>query len=151
MPRFSSAFAVIPIPYFPTIDAVLNASSAVLLVSGYICIRRKRISAHRAFMISAVCTSSLFLICYLWYHAHHGVTRYQESGWLRTVYLAVLGSHTVLAAAIVPLVVITLGRALRRNFTRHKRIARWTLPIWIYVSVTGVVVYWMLYHLASGS
>jgi uncharacterized membrane protein YozB (DUF420 family) len=139
---------LIPIAYFPAIDATLNAASAVLLVSGYLCIRRHRIQAHRACMLSAVATSTLFLVCYLWYHAHHGITRFPGSGLLREFYFALLGSHTVLAAAIVPLVLVTLTRALRRNFSRHKRIARWTLPLWVYVSVTGVAVYWMLYHAA---
>jgi putative membrane protein len=139
---------VIPISYFPSIDATLNAASALLLLAGYVSIRRRRIGVHRACMLSAVGTSTLFLICYLWYHAHHGITRFPQAGFLRTCYLALLGSHTVLAVAIVPLVLITLTRALRRNFRRHRQIARWTLPAWVYVSVTGVVVYWMLYHLA---
>jgi uncharacterized membrane protein YozB (DUF420 family) len=139
---------LIPIAYFPAIDATLNGASAILLVSGYICVRRRRIAAHRACMLSAVGTSTLFLVCYLWYHAHHGITRFPGSGPLRSFYLALLGTHTILAAAIVPLVLITLTRALRRNFSRHKRIARWTLPLWVYVSVTGVAVYWMLYHAA---
>jgi putative membrane protein len=98
-------------------------------------------------MLSAVVTSTLFLVCYLWYHAHHGVTRFPGHGAVRTFYFALLTSHTVLAAVIVPLVVVTLRRAWRELFDRHKRIARWTLPLWVYVSVTGVVVYWMLYHL----
>ena len=139
---------MIPISAFPAIDATLNAASAMLLVSGYICIRRRRIRAHRACMLSAVSTSTLFLVCYLWYHAHHGVTRFPEVGPLRTFYLILLGSHTVLAVVIVPLVLVTLNRALRRNFNRHRQIARWTFPVWVYVSVTGVLVYWMLYHLA---
>jgi uncharacterized membrane protein YozB (DUF420 family) len=138
---------MLPISYFPAIDASLNAASALLLVTGYTCIRRHRVGAHRACMLAAVGTSTLFLVCYLWYHAHHGITRFPQAGVLRTCYLALLGSHTVLAVAIVPLVLVTLARALRRNFRRHRQIARWTLPVWVYVSVTGVLVYWMLYHL----
>jgi len=139
----------IPLADFPAIDATLNASSAVLLVAGYVCIRRRRIAAHRALMLSAASTSTLFLCCYLWYHAHHGVTRFPGVGLIRMAYLLLLGSHTLLAAVIVPLALVTLARALQRNFARHRLIARWTLPLWIYVSVTGVLVYWMLYHLAK--
>jgi len=141
---------VIPLHYFPAIDATLNGVSAVLLLAGYLSIRRRRISAHRAFMLSAAGTSTLFLICYLWYHAHHGVTRFQGLGMIRNLYFALLGSHTVLAAVIVPMVLVTLARALRGNFIRHRQIARWTLPLWAYVSVTGVLVYWILYHLHPG-
>jgi len=137
---------VIPISYFPALDASLNATSAVLLTIGYVLIRRGNIRAHRACMLSAFVTSALFLVCYLWYHAHHGVTRFPAHGVVRTFYFTLLTSHTVLAVVIVPLVVVTLYRALREMFDRHKRIARWTLPLWIYVSVTGVVVYWMLYQ-----
>jgi putative membrane protein len=140
---------LIPLADFPAIDATLNAASAVLLVAGYVCIRWRKIAAHRAFMICAFGTSTLFLCCYLWYHAHHGVTRFPDLGLIRTFYLLLLGSHTLLAAVIVPLILITLSRALRRNFARHRLIARWTLPLWVYVSVTGVLVYWMLYHLAK--
>lgn len=132
---------------FPTIDAALNSLTAVLLVTGYIFIRRKNVVAHKSCMIAAFCSSCVFLTCYLWYHAHHGVTRFMGQGAARTLYFALLGTHTVLAAAIVPLVVITLYFALRRRFGRHKKIARWTLPIWLYVSVTGVMVYWILYHI----
>jgi uncharacterized membrane protein YozB (DUF420 family) len=127
--------------YFPTIDATLNAASAVLLVWGFYFIRRKNISAHRACMLSACATSVLFLICYLVYHYFHGVTRFPGHGFMRNFYLVLLGSHTILAVVIVPLVVVTLYRAWRQ-----RRIARWTLPLWLYVSVTGVAVYWMLYH-----
>ncbi len=132
---------------FPALDATLNAASAVLLTLGYFFIRRKNIPAHKACMLSAFTTSTVFLVCYLWYHAHHGVTRFAGRGTAREFYLALLGSHTVLAAVIVPMVLTTLYRAWRRRFELHKRIARWTLPLWLYVSVTGVVVYWMLYHL----
>ncbi len=137
---------MIPLSYFPAIDASLNAASALLLATGYVFIRRRNVAAHKACMLSAVVTSTLFLICYLWYHAHHGVTRFAGRGAVRAVYFGLLASHTVLAAVIVPLVLVTLYRAVRGMFDRHKRIARWTLPLWVYVSVTGVVVYWMLYH-----
>jgi uncharacterized membrane protein YozB (DUF420 family) len=96
-----------------------------------------------------VCNLLLFLGCYIWYHTHHGVTRFSTQGAVRDLYLALLGSHTILAVVIVPLILTTLYRAWRGQFERHKKIARWTLPLWFYVSVTGVVVYWMLYHLHS--
>jgi putative membrane protein len=140
---------LIPLAAFPVIDATLNGASAVLLVAGYVCIRQRKIAAHRAFMLSAFGASTLFLCCYLWYHAHHGVTRFPDLGLIRTFYLLLLGSHTLLAAVIVPLILITLSRALRRSFARHRQIARWALPLWVYVSVTGVLVYWMLYHVAK--
>jgi putative membrane protein len=132
---------------FPALDATLNATSAVLLALGYIFIRQKRILAHKICMISAFATSSLFLVCYLWYHAHHGVTHFQGEGAIRTVYFTLLGSHTILAVVIVPLVLTTLYRAWRKRFDLHVRVARWTLPLWLYVSVTGVIVYWILYRL----
>ena len=132
---------------FPTIDAILNATSAILLTLGFVFIRRKNVGAHRFCMISAVATSTLFLVFYLTYHYFHGTTRFAGQGVARPVYFAILGSHTVLAALIVPLVLTTLYRALRERFDLHRRIACWTLPLWLYVSVTGVVVYWMLYHL----
>lgn len=138
---------MIPLSYFPAIDATLNATSAVLLATGYVFIRNRKITAHKTCMLAAVASSSLFLVCYLWYHAHHGVTRFRGTGRIRDFYFTLLGSHTILAAAIVPLVIITLTRALRRNFAKHKKIARWTLPTWLYVSITGVLVYWILYHL----
>jgi uncharacterized membrane protein YozB (DUF420 family) len=131
----------------PAIDAILNATSAVLLTLGYVFIRRKNVGAHKVCMVSAVVTSTLFLACYLTYHYYHGTTHFTGQGAVRWIYFSVLGSHTVLAAAIVPLVLVTLYRALRERFDLHKRLARWTLPAWLYVSVTGVVVYWMLYHL----
>ena len=139
----------LPLSDFPTIDAVLNATSALLLTLGYLSIRRKNVRAHRAFMLSAVASSAVFLCCYLWYHAHYGVTRFKLYGPVRAFYFSLLGTHTVLAMAIVPLVIITLYRALRGRFARHRKIARWTLPIWMYVSITGVVVYWMIYHLTG--
>jgi putative membrane protein len=138
---------VIPISYFPAIDAALNATSALLLTIGYVFIRRGNVRSHKACMLSAFGTSTLFLVCYIWYHAHHGVTRFPGRGGVRALYFTLLTSHTLLAVVIVPLVVVTLYRAWREMFDRHKRIARWTLPLWVYVSVTGVVVYWMLYRL----
>ncbi len=133
--------------HLPAVEAVLNAASALLLALGFYFIRRKNIRAHKACMLTAVGTSVLFLACYLTYHYFHGVTRFSGQGAVRPFYFALLGSHTVLAAAIVPLVIGTLYRAFRQRFDQHKRLARWTLPIWLYVSVTGVAVYWMLYHL----
>jgi putative membrane protein len=133
--------------HLPTVDAALNATSAVLLTLGFYFIRRKNIPAHRACMLSAFATSLLFLICYLTYHYFHGVTHFPGHGAVRTFYLGLLGSHTLLAVVIVPLVLTTLYRAWRGRFDRHRRIAVWTLPLWIYVSVTGVLVYWMLYHI----
>jgi uncharacterized membrane protein YozB (DUF420 family) len=132
---------------FPVINATLNGSSAVLLFTGRALIKRGRMAAHRAVMIAAVATSSLFLTSYLYYHYHVGSVRFQGQGWSRPVYFTILISHTILAAAIVPLVIITLNRGLRSRFDKHRAIARWTYPLWMYVSVTGVVIYFMLYHL----
>lgn len=132
---------------FPIINATLNGTSAVLLLAGHSLIKRGRMAAHRAVMLTALVTSTLFLVSYLYYHWHVGSVRFQGQGWSRLVYFAVLISHTVLAAAIVPLVIITLSRALRGRFDRHRAIARWTYPLWLYVSVTGVVIYLMLYKL----
>jgi len=134
-------------PYLPALDATLNAASAAFLVCGYYFIRRKNIPAHKFCMLSALATSAVFLVCYLTYHYFHGVTRFPGRGAVRQFYFALLGSHTVLAAVIVPLVLVTLYRAWRQRFDQHKRLARWTLPLWLYVSITGVVVYWMLYRL----
>jgi uncharacterized membrane protein YozB (DUF420 family) len=132
---------------FPVINATLNGASAVLLVTAHGMIKQGRVAAHRALMLTAIATSSLFLISYLYYHAHVGSVRFQGQGWSRPVYFSILISHTILAAAIVPLVIITLVRALRERFDQHRAIARWTYPLWLYVSVTGVVIYFMLYHL----
>ena len=131
----------------PTVNAILNTTCAVLLVCGFLFIRRRRVKAHRACMVAAFLTSIAFLACYLYYHYEVGSVRFQGQGWIRPVYFAILISHTVLAVAIVPMVLVTLVRALRERFDAHKRIARWTLPLWLYVSVTGVVVYLLLYHL----
>jgi putative membrane protein len=132
---------------FPTINATLNGASAVLLVTAHRMIKRGRMATHRALMLAAVGTSTLFLISYLYYHAHVGSVRFQGHGWSRPVYFTILISHTILAATIVPLVIITLTWAVRGRFNRHRAIARWTYPIWLYVSVTGVVIYAMLYHI----
>ncbi len=136
-----------PVSSLPHLNALLNAVSAVLLLTGYGFIRRGNVAAHRRCMVAALGSSGLFLISYLVYHFSVGSVRFQGQGWIRTVYFAVLVSHTVLATAIVPLVVITVVRALRERFDKHRAIARWTLPLWIYVSATGVVVYWMLYQM----
>jgi len=132
---------------FPTINATLNGTSAVLLVTAHKMIHRGRMAAHRALMLTAVVTSSLFLASYLYYHWHVGSVRFPGHGWSRRVYFSILISHTILAIAIVPLVIITLTRALRERYDRHRAIARWTYPLCLYVSVTGVVIYFMLYHL----
>jgi uncharacterized membrane protein YozB (DUF420 family) len=135
----------------PAVNATLNALSAILLAIGYSFIRRGRVNAHRAMMISAFTVSVIFLISYLTYHyylvAHNeGVLHYPHAGALKTVYLTILFTHTVLAATVPILAIITLRRAWKGDFVRHRRIARWTFPIWLYVGVTGVVVYLMLYH-----
>ncbi len=143
-----------PPPYaiFPTINATLNGTSAVLLFIGHSLIQRGRIAAHRTFMIAAFATSSLFLACYLTYHyllyhyAHSASKHFQGHGWVRLLYFTILISHTILAVVIVPLVIMSLSRGLREQFDRHRAIARWTYPLWLYVSVTGVIVYFMLYH-----
>lgn len=133
--------------FLPHLNALLNSASAILLVTGYLFIRRHQVKAHRACQVSAVITSALFLISYLTYHYYHGTTRFNGQGLARAVYFTILISHTILAIVIVPMVLITLYRAIRNDFERHRRIARWTLPIWIYVSVTGVFVYLMLYQI----
>ena len=128
----------------PKVNAVLNGTAAVLLMCAFILIRRGRRKAHKRVMLSAFTVSVLFLISYLTYHAQVGSVHYPHSGPIRSVYLTILFTHTVLAAAVPVLAIITLRRGLRGNFVRHKAIARWALPIWLYVSVTGVVVYLML-------
>ena len=131
----------------PTLNASLNALASVFLVAGYVMIRRRRIDAHRRCMLSALGTSALFLISYVIYHANAGSVPFRGTGTIRVVYFAVLIPHIILAAAILPLALVTTARGLRGDYTRHVRIARWTLPMWLYVSVTGVIVYLMLYHL----
>jgi uncharacterized membrane protein YozB (DUF420 family) len=138
---------MITISDLPTVNATLNTISTVLLTIGFLMIRRRKIIAHRNCMIAAFVVSGLFLTSYLIYHYHSGSTPFEGNGWIRSVYFAVLIPHIILAALILPLALITLYFALRKRFTKHRRIARWTLPIWLYVSVTGIIVYWMLYHL----
>jgi uncharacterized membrane protein YozB (DUF420 family) len=133
----------------PAVNAALNATNTVILLLGYRFIRRRQVQAHRACMLAAVCVSTLFLISYLTYHCEIGIVRFPGTGWMRGVYLTILGTHTLLAACVPPLVIVTLWRALAARFDRHRRIARWTLPVWLYVSVTGVVIYWMLFQLAG--
>jgi putative membrane protein len=134
----------------PTVNAVLNGTSAALLTAGWVFIRRRRIGAHRACMLGAFCVSVLFLLSYVTYHALAGSKPFTGSGWIRWVYFPLLVSHIVLAAAMVPFVLTTLYRALGGDYGRHVRVARPTLPVWLYVSVTGVLVYAMLYLLPGG-
>jgi len=136
---------LIPLSYLATVNAGLNSASALLLVCGYLNIRRGRIVAHQLCMLGAFAASALFLVSYLIYHFNVGSVPFGGQGWTRVVYFTVLISHVILAVGNVPLALVTLGRAVKGNFERHKQIARWTLPIWLYVSVTGVMVYGMLY------
>ena len=131
----------------PAVNACLNSLSAIFLTSGYLFIRRKNIIAHRNCMLGAFLTSTIFLICYVVYHLNAGRTVFKDPAWFRPIYLAILLTHTVLAVALVPMVLITLSRALRQRFDRHKIIARWTWPLWMYVSVTGVIIYLLLYQI----
>lgn len=131
---------------FPALNAGLNGASAVLITTGRVLIRHKQVRLHRACMITAVATSSLFLASYLYYHAHVGSVHFPGQGWIRPVYFTILISHTLLAAAVVPLVLASLTLGLRSSFVRHRRISRWTFPVWLYVSVTGVIVYILLYQ-----
>lgn len=130
----------------PTLNAILNSISAILLAVGYVFIKQKNRNAHRACMIGAFVTSTLFLASYLVYHFNVGSVKFQGQGAVRTIYFTILLTHTVLAAAIVPMIFVTFARALKGQFDKHRLIARWTLPMWLYVSVTGVIVYLMLYH-----
>ncbi len=131
----------------PTVNAVLNGTAAILLVWGYTLIRKRKIAEHRRVMLSAFAVSVVFLTCYLIYHFQVGSVKFPRPGWVRNVYWTILFTHTVLAVTVPFLAVITLSRALRERFAQHKKIARWTFPIWLYVSVTGVIVYLMLYHI----
>lgn len=132
----------------PAVNGTLNAISATLLGFGYYFIRRRKVRAHRNCMIAAFCTSVLFLACYITYHVVvHTLTRFKNPAWFRPYYLCLLTSHTILAVVIVPLILITLSRALREKFDKHRAIARWTWPLWMYVSVTGVMVYLILYQI----
>jgi putative membrane protein len=139
---------VIDYTILPGVNATLNAVATIFLSAGWIFIRRREIGRHRACMIGAFVTSALFLTSYLVYHANVGSVPYPGTGGMRLLYFAILITHVVLAASVLPLALVTLSRALSRRFDRHRRIARWTLPIWLYVSVTGVVIYVMLYQLA---
>jgi uncharacterized membrane protein YozB (DUF420 family) len=139
MPQFIS--------YLPHLNACLNASSAVLLFAGYSFIRAGRVAGHRACQVSALVVSIVFLTSYLTYHYYHGTTRFQGTGIARPIYFIVLTTHTILAIVIVPLIAITFYRALHLDFVRHRKIARITLPLWFYVSITGVIVYLMLYQI----
>ncbi len=138
---------MIPLEAHPPLNAALNATAAVLLAAGFAFIRAKRVAAHKACMLTAVAVSAVFLTSYLYYHYHAGSTPFQGQGFVRTLYFTILISHTILAIVILPLVIITVTFALRGRIERHRRIARWTLPLWFYVSVTGVVIYWMLYQM----
>jgi uncharacterized membrane protein YozB (DUF420 family) len=131
----------------PTLNAVLNATCLLLLLAGWALVRRGRRGAHRRVMLGALAVSAAFLASYLVYHFRVGSVRFAGQGAVRAVYLAVLLSHTVLAAAIVPLVLLTVARALRGRFDAHRAVARYTLPLWLWVSASGVAVYWMLYRL----
>jgi uncharacterized membrane protein YozB (DUF420 family) len=130
----------------PAVNATLNAISGVLLLVGYALIRAKRIDLHRRVMISAFITSSLFLVCYVVYHVQVGSVRFTRQGFVRPLYFTILITHVTLAAAVLPLAIITLSRGLKARYARHRAIARWTFPIWLYVSVTGVLVYVLLYQ-----
>jgi putative membrane protein len=131
----------------PAVNASLNFTSAVLLTVGYIQIRRQNQNAHKNCMIAAFCTSTLFLACYLYYHYHARSTHFVNPGWFRPIYLTILLTHTILAVVIVPMIFITFNRAFKARYELHKKIARWTWPIWMYVSVTGVVIYLLLYQI----
>ena len=138
---------MISVSQLPTVNAALNSLSAAFLILGFLFIKSKNIKAHKACMLSAFASSTLFLISYLVYHYQVGSVPFKGQGAIRTLYFSILLTHTILAATVVPLALITLTRALKQRFAAHRRIARWTFPIWLYVSVTGVVVYWMLYGL----
>ena len=132
--------------FLPAVNATLNALSGILLLIGYALIRARRIEQHRRVMIAAFVTSSLFLVCYTIYHAQVGSVRFTRQGFVRPLYFTILISHVTLAAAVLPLAVVTLSRGLKGRYSRHRTIARWTWPIWMYVSVTGVLVYVLLYQ-----
>jgi len=137
----------------PAVNGSLNGLSAVFLTAGYVFMRRRNQTAHRNCMIAAFVTSVLFLACYLTYHCylgfvlHRGPTRFLDPAWFRPIYLVILGTHTILAVVIVPMVFMSLSRGLRKRFDLHRRIARWTWPLWMYVSVTGVLIYLLLYQI----
>ena len=136
-----------PLASFPPLNASLNAASAILLVTGWVLIRSGRREAHRWMMIAAFACSAIFLACYLYYHYHAGSVRFQKTGPIRTVYFSILLTHTILAVAVLPMILRTFYLAAKGRFEEHRRAARWAFPTWLYVSVTGVTVYWMLYRL----
>jgi putative membrane protein len=136
-----------PLSYLPAVNASLNAACTVFLLCGYSFIRRRKILPHKICMLSAFGCSMAFLVCYVYFHVHAGIIRFGGQGVIRPIYFTILISHMILAVVILPLVIITLTFALRGEFSRHRRIARWTFPIWLYVSITGVIVYWLLYIL----
>jgi uncharacterized membrane protein YozB (DUF420 family) len=138
---------LISVSQLPSVNAALNSLSAAFLILGFLFIKSKKIKGHKACMLSAFASSILFLISYLVYHYQVGSVPFKGQGAIRTLYFAILLTHTILAVAVVPLALITLTRALKQRFAAHRRIAHWTFPIWLYVSVTGVIVYWMLYGL----
>ena len=152
-PRTNSHPSPMSILDLPAVNACLNGLSTIFLTAGYVLIRRKNQTAHRNCMVSAFVTSTLFLICYLTYHCylgfvlHKGPTVFREPLWFRPIYLTILLSHTALAIVIVPMVLMTLNRAIKQRFELHKKIARWTWPLWMYVSVTGVLIYFLLYRI----
>ncbi|EEF57488.1 DUF420 domain-containing protein [Pedosphaera parvula] len=137
----------------PAVNGSLNALSAMFLMAGYICIKQKKQIAHRNFMVSAFITSAVFLICYLTYHfylgfvLHKGPTKFVDPAWFRPIYLGLLLTHTLLAVIILPMIIVTIVRAMKKQFEAHRRIARWTWPLWMYVSVTGVLIYFLLYQI----
>src|SRR3954464_15211898 len=131
---------------FPALNASLNGASGVLLLVGHSFIKKQRVAAHRTCMLAAFTCSTVFLACYLYYHYHVGIIYFRGHGWIRPVYFTLLLTHTILAVVVVPMVLVTLARALRSDFERHRAIARWTYPIWLYVSVTGVLVYFFVYR-----
>ncbi|MGB0035147.1 MAG: DUF420 domain-containing protein [Candidatus Acidiferrales bacterium] len=137
--------SILPLSSIPALNASLNATCTVFLLFGYSFIRRGKMGPHRACMLAAFFCSMAFLSFYVYFHVHAGIIRFGGQGWIRPVYFILLTSHTILAIVIVPLVLITLTRALREKFDRHRAIARWTFPLWLYVSITGVIIYWLLY------
>lgn len=136
-----------PLSSFPALNASLNATTAALLVTGWFLIRSGRREAHRWTMVAAFLCSAVFLACYLWYHFHVGSVRFTKTGWIRPVYFTILLTHTLLAAVVLPIILRTLWLAAKERFEEHRAAARWAFPVWLYVSVTGVTVYWMLYRL----
>jgi putative membrane protein len=136
---------ILPLASIPRLNAVLNGTAAAFLLCGFAFISRGRILAHKICMLSAFVCSTVFLSFYLYFHFRAGIIRFGGQGWIRPVYFTILISHTILAVVSLPLILITLTLALRSRFTKHRRIAKWTFPIWLYVSITGVIVYWLLY------